>query len=59
MSDLATGNRSYTLAISALAALALTGLVAAIALPADLQQQPNPPIQSRAPDVLDAAAEHA
>jgi MFS family permease len=58
VSDLASGNRSYTLAMSALIALALIGLVAAILLPANPGREPDTPIPSAAPAVLDAAAEH-
>jgi len=42
VSELATGNKSYVLAMAALAALALIGLVAAILLPANPEQQPSP-----------------
>jgi MFS family permease len=58
VSDLAAGNRAYTLAMSALIALALIGLVAAILLPANPGREPDTPIPSAAPAVLDAAAEH-
>jgi predicted MFS family arabinose efflux permease len=39
VSDLASGNHTYVLAMVVLAALALVGLVAAVLLPADPRQQ--------------------
>jgi MFS family permease len=41
VSDLASGNRSYVLAMIALAAFALVGLLAAVFLPPDPQPQPG------------------
>ena len=41
VSELATGNKSYVLAMVSLAALALIGLAAAFALPANPEQLPN------------------
>ena len=41
VSDLASGNRSYVLAMAALAALALIGLAAAILLPSTPEPQPD------------------
>jgi MFS family permease len=41
VSELASGNKSYVLAMVSLAVLALIGLAAAICLPADPEQQPS------------------
>jgi hypothetical protein len=56
VSQLASGNTSYVLAIVALAALALIGLAAAIFLPSNPVQQP---IDLTATDAVDASAQHA
>jgi MFS family permease len=60
VSDLASGNRSYVLAMAALVALALIGLVAAMLLPAN--PEPNPEDgagEPTAPDALGTAPERA
>jgi len=59
VSDLASGNRSYVLAMIFLAALALIGLAAAMFLPANLEQQPSAPAEATSPSTLDTAAGHA
>jgi MFS family permease len=59
VSELATGNKSYVLAMAALAALALIGLVAAILLPANTEQQPSPSIEPTTTDRLSTDAESA
>jgi MFS family permease len=53
VSELATGNKSYVLAMLSLAVLALIGLAAAIMLPA---QQPSAPTQLAVPDAIGTAA---
>jgi MFS family permease len=55
VSELATGNRSYVLAMVSLAVIALIGLAAAIFLPANPAQQPSGPVGSA--HRLGAAAE--
>jgi MFS family permease len=56
VSDLASGNTSYVVAMSVLAALALVGLAAAVLLPAG-RAQPTP-AESTAPSAIDTAAQH-
>ncbi len=58
VSELATGNKSYILAMISLAALALIGLTAAIFLPANPEQQPSTPAAPGAATGLDPAADH-
>jgi len=55
ISDLASGNRSYALAMAALAVLALVGLVAAIRLPANPERH-GTAVGSGVPKALDATA---
>jgi MFS family permease len=55
VSELASGNKSYVLAMVFLAAVALIGLTAAMLLPADPVQQPVDPT---AADALGAPAQH-
>jgi MFS family permease len=57
VSDLASGNTSYVLAMVVLAALALAGLAAAIFLPANPEQR-GAPTKVIAPDALDTATQH-
>jgi MFS family permease len=57
VSDLASGNTSYVLAMVALAVLALVGLAAAVRLPAD-SGQPGTSGERTTPARLDTAAEH-
>ena len=57
VSELATGNTSYVLAMVSLAALALIGLAAAIMLPANPEPQPSTPAAPGAATGLDPAAE--
>jgi MFS family permease len=57
VSDLASGNTSYVLAMVALAAFGLIGLAAAVRLPADTVQ-PGMPGKRAAAARLDTAAEH-
>jgi MFS family permease len=57
VSDLASGNDSYVIAMVALAALALVGLTAAIFLPANPEQR-GAPTKVIAPDALDTATQH-
>jgi MFS family permease len=57
VSELATGNKSYVLAMVSLAALALIGLAAAIMLPPNPEPQPGAPAASSARTGLDPAAE--
>jgi predicted MFS family arabinose efflux permease len=57
VSDLASGNTSYVLAMVALAVLALVGLAAALRLPAD-SGQPGRSGKRSVPARLDTAAEH-
>ena len=59
VSELATGNKSYVLAMASLAALALIGLAAAIFLPANPEPQPRLPDEPASPSTLDTAAGHA
>jgi MFS family permease len=48
VSDLASGNRSYVLAMVVLAALAFVGLAAGVLLPPDTEQQPGAPPEAAA-----------
>jgi MFS family permease len=57
VSDLASGNTSYVLAMVALAALAIVGLAAAMRLPNNPEQH-GTPVALTAPDALDTATEH-
>src|SRR5215210_185775 len=57
VSDLASGNDSYVLAMVALAVLALVGLAAALLLPANPEQR-GAPTKVIAPDALDTATQH-
>jgi MFS family permease len=57
VSDLASGNDSYVLAMVVLAAFALVGLAAAIFLPANPEQR-GAPTKVIAPDALDTATQH-
>jgi MFS family permease len=57
VSDLASGNDSYVMAMVVLAALAVVGLAAAIFLPASPQQR-DAPTKVVAPDALDTAIQH-
>jgi predicted MFS family arabinose efflux permease len=57
VSDLASGNTSYVLAMVVLGVLALAGLVAAIFLPANPEQR-GAPTKVIAPDALDTATQH-
>jgi MFS family permease len=57
VSEVASGNASYALAMGALAVFALLGLAAAIRLPADPLQRPGTPSASDAPE--DAIAKPA
>ncbi len=60
VSDLASGNQSYVLAMLALVALAMIGLMAAMLLPANPEQQPRDEAADiTAHDRLDSAAGHA
>jgi len=59
VSELATGNKSYVLAMVSLAAFALIGLAAAIFLPASPEQQPITPAEPTSSRTLDTAAGHA
>jgi MFS family permease len=56
ISDLASGNTSYVVAMVVLAALALIGLAAAISLPASREQQPGTPVVPSSAKALDAPA---
>ena len=58
VSELASGNKSYVLAMAALAVLALIGLAAAVLLPAN-PGQPSTPTEHADPNALEAAAEQA
>ncbi len=58
VSELATGNKSYVLAMLALAGLALIGLGAALLLPADPEHRPDAAEPTVSPAV-DPAARHA
>ena len=58
VSELATGNKSYVLAMVSLAALALIGLAAAMFLPANPERQPSAPAEATSPSTLDTAAGH-
>jgi MFS family permease len=57
VSELATGNKSYVLAMLSLAVLALIGLAAAILLPSTPEQVPGTPPDPAVPDALGTAAE--
>ena len=57
VSDLASGNGTYVIAMVVLAALALLGLAAAIFLPAN-PDQPGAPTKLIAPDALNPAPQH-
>jgi len=57
VSDLASGNTSYVLAMVVLAGLALVGLAAALFLPADPEQRGTPG-KFTAPDALAPATQH-
>jgi MFS family permease len=57
VSDLASGDNTYVIAMVVLAALALVGLAAAIFLPANLEQQ-SASRQVIPPDALDTATQH-
>ncbi len=57
VSELATGNESYVLAMASLGGLAVVGLVAAILLPADPDQS-GAPAERSAPRALDVAGEN-
>jgi MFS family permease len=57
VSELATGNKSYVLAMLSLAVLALIGLAAAILLPSAAEQLPTSPAEP-ASDAFGAAAQH-
>ena len=59
VSELASGNKSYVLAMAALAALAVIGLGAAILLPTNPEQASGEPGDRRGQAALDATAEHA
>jgi MFS family permease len=58
VSDLASGNKSYVLAMIFLAVLALVGLAAAAFLPANPARQPGAPGEPTTQHVVDPAAEH-
>jgi MFS family permease len=58
VSELASGNKSYVLAMVSLAALALIGLAAAFFLSPSPEQQPVPAAGPTAVDRLEAAAGH-
>lgn len=55
VSELASGNKSYVLAMISLAAVALIGLAASVMLPGDPVHQPDTPGGSTAPVALGAA----
>ena len=57
VSDLASGNGTYVVAMVVLAALALVGLAAAIFLPANPEQR-GTPTKAIGPDALDTATQH-
>jgi hypothetical protein len=57
VSDLASGNDSYVMAMVVLAALALVGLATAIFLPTNPEQRAAP-TNVIAPDALDTATQH-
>jgi nitrate/nitrite transporter NarK len=57
VSDLASGNGTYVIAMVVLAALALVGLAAAVFLPANPEQW-GASTTVIAPDALDTATEH-
>jgi MFS family permease len=59
VSELATGNRSYVLAMAALAALAMIGLGAALFLPSNPEQQFDEPDWVHQEDVVDGATGRA
>jgi MFS family permease len=56
VSELASGNKSYVLAMVSLAAFALIGLAAALLLPAEREQQDVTPAQPSSPTTFDTAA---
>jgi hypothetical protein len=56
VSDLASGNGTYVIAMVVLAALALVGLAAAIFLPANPEQR-DAPANAIEPDALDTATQ--
>ena len=57
VSELATGNKSYVLAMLSLAVLALIGLAASIFLPSTTEPVPNAPAEVAGPDALGTASE--
>jgi MFS family permease len=57
VSDLASGNTTYVIAMVVLAGLALVGLAVAIRLPAHPERQ-GEPVEAAAPPAFDTAAEH-
>ncbi len=57
VSELASGNKSYVLAMLSLGFLALVGLAAAFLLPSTPEQLPNTPPEPAVPDGLRTAAE--
>ena len=59
VSELATGNKSYVLAMAVLAAIALIGLAAAMLLPAHPDDQPGTDAGGDPAGALHSAAEHA
>ena len=58
VSELATGNKSYVLAMVSLAAIALIGLAAAIFLPANPAQQPSSSVEPTSPHQLQPRSTH-
>jgi hypothetical protein len=56
VSDLVSGNRSYVLAMAALAALALIGLAAALLLPPNPEPQPRGATERIVPNAIVADA---
>jgi len=59
VSELASGNKSYVLAMITLGALGLAGLAAAMFLPASPIQRAGASVEPTAPDAVDRAAEPA
>jgi MFS family permease len=59
VSELASGNKSYVLAMAALAAFAVIGFGAAILLPSNAEQQSGNADDRRHQEVLGASSEHA
>jgi MFS family permease len=57
VSELASGNKSYVLAMISLAAFALIGLVAAVLLPANPVRNPAAPVDPAGPQVQHATAD--